>query len=305
MRKAFAKRIEELMDKDKRIVFLVCDMGPIIFDSIREKYPDRFLNLGLTESSAMSISAGLALEGKIPFIYTIATFVTEGCFEQVKVDVCYQQTNVKIIGIGAGLTYGISGPSHQTISDIAMLRALPNMTILVPADKFEAEAMTDVVLNHQGPVYMRIGFEGAPEVNNEKKQISVAGSTVLSEGDDATILTYGSLVYTALLAASSLRKKGCCVRVLNMYSLKPIDKRAILSAAEETKTIITLEDHNIYGGLGSIVSEIISESGLQLKFKRVGLNDKFCLDYGDFDFVLQKNELSVNHIQQTILKLLD
>jgi len=304
MRIAFVEKIKKLMDENVKICLLTCDMGIILFDSIREKHPKRFINLGLCEGNMMGVASGMALTGKIPFVYTIASFATQRCFEQIKVDVCYQQANVKIIGIGAGISYSISGSTHHTISEISMLRALPNMTIVSPADQIEAEVMTETVLHHKGPTYMRLGIEGGPRIHQEKINIDIGKSVTLQSGDDVTLLSYGSLVHSTLEAAKILSKKGISARVINIYSLKPVDKLAVLKAAHQTNVIVTVEDHNIFGGLGSIIAEILCEEGINVKFKRLGMPDTFCSEYGSYSFLLKKYGLSPDLISKQVLKLL-
>jgi transketolase len=281
MRNAFVKRCTELMERDERVFLVTADMGYFIFDDIRRRFGRRFINVGIAEANMIGVAAGLALSGKIPFVYTVTSFATSRVFEQLKVDVCYQKANVKIVGIGSGIAYGTSGPTHQAIMDIALMRALPGMTIFSPADARDAVAMTDAAYGLEGPVYLRLGKQNEPLVTPQDSVFSIGRGMILRDGRSAAVIATGSIVKQALQAAEELSHEGIDVRVISMGSLKPADRELILAAARETGVILTLEEHTIHGGLGSIVAEIIAENaGPMPVFRRLGLDDTFCCDYG-------------------------
>ena len=305
MRNAFVRTISELMEKDERVFLLTADMGYFIFDAIRQRFPKRFVNVGIAEANMVGVACGLALSGKIPFAYTVASFITCRAFDQIKIDLCYQQANVKLVGAGVGMAYGTSGPTHQEIADISLMRSLPGMTILSPADAVDAAAITWAAYRHHGPLYMRLENQGEPMVNKERSGFKIGKGVVLREGRDATIIAVGSIINNALKAHVELAKEGVSVKVINMHSLKPVDRELILKSAQETGVILTLEEHTILGGLGSIVAEVLAEDALtKVKFKRLGMEDTFCLEYGTSSCLHKHYRLDCAYIVKTIKKLL-
>ena len=306
MRNTFVKTLTELMENDERVFLVTADMGYFIFDAIRERFPGRFVNVGIAEANMVGIACGLALSGKIPFAYTVASFITCRAFDQIKIDICYQQANVKLVGVGAGMAYGTSGPTHQEIADIALMRSLPNMTILSPADAVDAAKITQAAYRHRGPVYIRLGDQIGPVVNQQKDKFKIGKAVVLKAGRDATIISTGSIINNALKARGELAKAGIKTRVINMHSLKPVDRNLIIRSADETGVILTLEEHNVFGGLGSIVAEVLAENAKhKVKFKRLGLADTFCLEYGTSDHLQRHYGLDPAYIVKTIKKLLN
>jgi len=279
MRNAYCRRLYKLMAEDERIFALTADIGFKNFDSIAADFPSRFINVGVAEANMTGIAAGLALSGKIPFIFTIAPFVTLRCMEQIRLDLCLQNLPVKIIGAGGGFVYGPQGTSHHAIEDIGMLRTLPNMTIICPADPLETEKAVQASLDLKGPCYIRIGRNGEPPVYQYDYDFILGKAVRLREGEDITLLTHGLSVANCLAAAELFKMEGLACRVLNLHTIKPLDEMAILAAAVETGGILTVEEHNIIGGLGSAVAEILAESGLAVNFRRLGLKDTFIETY--------------------------
>jgi transketolase len=259
------------------------DIGFAVFDKFRDAYPERFMNFGIAEANMMGASAGLALSGMRPFTYTIIPFLTMRAFEQIRVDVCLQNQPVKIIGVGGGLAYGNLGPTHHSIEDVAILRALPNMTVITPSDPGEAKRATVAAHQHDGPVYIRLGKNGEPKLY-EAQDFVIGRALTLRDGRDATIVSAGPILQVALAAADLLGKRGLACRVINMPTIKPLDAEAIEAAAEETDAILVLEEHSIIGGLGSAVAEVVAEQGTGVKFRRVGVRDQFCHAIGSQAF---------------------
>ena len=281
MRNAYLSALYDLAKSDKQIMVLVADIGAIVFDKFREDFPDQFINFGVAEANMISAAAGLASCGKIPFTYTITPFITMRTYEQIRNDVCLQKMNVKIVGVGAGLVYSTLGPTHHAIEDIAIMRVLPNMTIISPADPLEAKKTTIAAAEMKGPVYLRLGTSKEPDVYQQDYDFTIGQGVKLRDGKDATIIATGSIVYDALQAVKELEKEDISVRLINIHTIKPVDKEIILQAARETKAILTLEEHNIEGGFGSSVAEVIlEENDVPIKFKRLGVKDTFCSYYG-------------------------
>ncbi|MBC8499152.1 MAG: hypothetical protein H8D39_01295, partial [Candidatus Atribacteria bacterium] len=259
MRDSFVKTIYEVGKENNKVFLLVGDIGDYLLRDFRRDFPERFLNLGIAEANMMGVAAGLAMSGKIPFIYTITPFATARCYDQIRVDVCYQNSNVKIIGVGSGISYSIAGSTHHSLEDIAIMRALPNMIVISPADPLETQEAIRAVVKHKGPVYVRLTLATEP-LNYEKvNQYEIGKARLMRDGSDVGIIAAGELVGQALKAASQLESEGVSCRVINMHTIKPIDKEAIKKAVEENKAIITIEEHSIIGGLGSGVAEVIAE----------------------------------------------
>jgi transketolase len=281
MRDAYVATLYDLAETNKQVMALVADIGAVVFDKFRADFPGRFINFGVAESNIIAAAAGMASCGKIPFTYTIIPFLTMRTYEQIRDDICLQKANVKIVGVGAGLVYSTLGPTHHAIEDIAIMKALPNMTIISPADPLEARKATIKAAEIEGPVYLRLGTSGEPEVYRHDYDFTVGCGVKLKEGKDVTIIATGSIVHDALQAANELEKENISVRLINIHTIKPIDKEVILQAARETRAILTVEEHNIEGGFGSSVASVILEANdTPIKFKRLGVKDVFCSYYG-------------------------
>lgn len=281
MRDAYVATLYDLAETNKQVMALVADIGAVVFDKFRVDFPGRFINFGVAESNIIAAAAGMASCGKIPFTYTIIPFLTMRTYEQIRDDVCLQKANVKIVGVGAGLVYSTLGPTHHAIEDIAIMKALPNMTIISPADPLEARKATIKAAEIEGPVYLRLGTSGEPAVYRHDYDFTVGCGVKLKEGEDVTIIATGSIVHDALQAANELEKENISVRLINIHTIKPIDKEVILQAASETRAILTVEEHNIEGGFGSSVASVILEANdIPIKFKRLGVKDTFCSYYG-------------------------
>jgi transketolase len=265
----------ELAKRDERIFALTADTVGMPLAEFKQIFPERVLDVGVAEANMVGISAGLALCGKIPFAATIAVFASMRCYEQIRSDVCYQNLNVKIVGVGAGFKYGPLGATHHATEDIAIMRALPNMTIVVPADGRETRKATAALATHPGPAYLRLGRTGEPEVYRDDYEFQLGRAVTLRAGTDLSIIAAGLVLPNVLQAAEALHGRGIQARVVNMHTVKPIDKAAILSAARETGGIISVEEHSIIGGLGSAIAEILAEEHLAVPFRRIGLQDIF------------------------------
>lgn len=297
MRNAYIAALYDLAKGNKRLIALVADNGAIVYDKFRKDFPGQFLNCGISEANMISVASGLAACGRIPFAYTIASFITMRAFEQIRNDVCLQKMNVKLVGLGAGFVYSNLGPTHHATEDIALMRSLPGMTILSPADPMETRKATFAAAEINGPVYLRLATGNTPLIYKDDYAFKVGSAVTLREGNDITIISSGAIVYEVLKAAEELEKLNISVRLINTHTLKPIDKAAILKAAAETKAILTVEEHTVIGGLGSAVAQVIAENvKTAVKFKCLGLNDVFTSGYGSYDEMKEINGLSQAHI---------
>lgn len=274
-REAYGNALAAVGAKNKNIVVLDADLSKSTKTNVfKEQFPDRFFNVGIAEQNLISVGAGLAAAGKIPFVSSFAMFATGRAFEQIRNAVCYPKLNVKVCATHAGITVGEDGATHQSLEDIACMRVLPNMTVVVPADEAETTSVIEWAANYQGPVYVRLGRAGVDDTTPAGYQFVPGKSQTLVEGSDLTIIACGALVGPAVEGAKELAQAGISARVINMASIKPIDKDAIVKAAQETGAILTAEEHNVVGGLGSAVAEVVvQEAPVPMAF--VGVQDSF------------------------------
>ncbi|MCH7552768.1 MAG: hypothetical protein IIC82_02055 [Chloroflexi bacterium] len=304
MRDAFADELVDIAAADSRVVLLTGDIGFNVFDRFIEAFPDRFFNMGVAEANMMGVAAGLALSGKRPVVYTIIPFLTMRAYEQIRVDVCIQNLPVTIVGVGGGLAYGQLGPTHHATEDIAILRALPNMSILSPCDPKESHLATRAALEHPGPVYVRLGKNGEPPLHRRDYQFKIGVSVEMREGDDITIISTGAVTRIALAAADVLFWQGVRTCVINMHTIKPLDAEAVRRAAQRTRAMLTIEEHNIIGGLGSAVAETLAESAAGVPFKRIGVQDAFADGVGSQEFHLERQGITVEATVRQAMTLL-
>jgi transketolase len=298
MRSTFVNTLKELARKDKRIFLVTADMGFSVFESFREEFPDRFLNTGIAEQNTVGIAAGLAMSGKIVYVYSIIPFITMRCFEQIRLDLAYNNANVKLVGVGAGFTYGSMGSSHHAIEDISIMRSIPNMTVFCPGDPFETEELIKRSYELPGPVYIRLGKNGEPIIHKNRNKIEIGKPISITEGNDLILITTSNTLELAKSWVDEWSIEGINVNLVSLPTIKPVDQLEIRKLIDKNIPIITLEEHSIIGGLGSTISEIIAESGKGVKFKRMGINDMFSHYVGSAEFqrkklnILQKPEKS-------------
>lgn len=303
MRTAYINALSEFAAQDKNVIAMISDNGAIVYDDYRARFPEQYINSGIAESCMIAMAAGLASRGKIPFAYTIGAFLAYRALEFIRNDVCMQKQNVKIVGTGSGFAYPALGPTHHVTEDIPMLRALPNLLLLSPASPREVQKCVRAAYEHEGPVYLRLGTNREPEVYEGDYDFQIGRGVVLRDGTDVTLISTGSIVYDVLQVADELKKQLISVRVVNIHTLKPFDREIIIESAQKTKAILTIEEHSIYGGLGSIVAETIAEEGLGARFQRMGLRD-FANGYGTHDEVKAENGLGLEDIISTVRGML-
>ncbi|MEG0372052.1 MAG: transketolase family protein [Clostridium sp.] len=275
-REAYGKALAKLGHENKNIVVLDADLSKSTktADFLKE-HPDRFFNIGIAEGDLVVTAAGLSTCGKIPFASTFAMFAAGRAFEQIRNSICYPRLNVKIAATHSGLTVGEDGASHQAIEDISIMRSIPNMTVICPADDVETTAVIRAAAEYNGPVYIRLGRSAVPTINDESNyKYQIGKAVTLKEGTDVTIFATGIMVSMALDAAKSLESNGINAEVINIHTIKPIDTEAIIKSAKKTGAVVTCEEHSIVGGLGSAVCEVLSENQPVL-IKRIGVNDTF------------------------------
>ncbi len=302
-REAYGETLLELGKKRPEIVALDADLsGSTKTAKFAKAFPDRFFNMGVAEQDMIGTAAGLALAGKIPFASTFAIFETGRAWDQIRLTVCYSNTNVKLVASHGGITVGEDGASHQALEDIALMRALPNMTVIVPADAIETVSVINTVADHKGPVYVRLGRAKVPYVMPEDYKFRIGKAYVFHIGKDANIAAAGIMVDTALKAAETLKKEDIDTGVINMSTIKPLDEETLLSAAKSSKVIITAEEHSIIGGLGGAVCEFLSEN-YPVPVKRVGVRDVFGCS-GSPATLLEYHGLTAENIVATVKAVL-
>ena len=274
MRATFNKALLELAKKNNRIYLVLADIGYGEIEPFAKNFPDRYYNVGVAEQNMTGVACGVAMEGNIAVTYSIANFPTLRCLEQIRNDVCYHNANVKIVIIGGGTAYGPLGVSHHSTEDLAILRALPNLVVIAPSDCIEAEAAAKAMIEYNGPVYYRCGYKNEKDIHSGPIDFKIGKAIQVTEGNDAAVIYTGTIGYNAMLAVRELEMKGICCRLISMHTVKPIDRDIIVKAAKETGHMLTIEEHNINGGLGSAVAEVLADSGnLNLKFKRIAFPD--------------------------------
>jgi transketolase len=303
IRIGYGDHIAELGNKNKDLIVLEGDLADsTLSETFQIAHPDRHFQIGIAEQNMVGIAAGLALEGKIPIVNSFAAFIAMRACEQVRTSVAYPNLNVKFIVSHAGLSAGSAGPTHHTLEDIAIMRAIPNMTVIVPGDVKEMKQALDQAIELKGPVYIRMSAADISPTYKEEV-FRIGHATQLADGNDLTIITTGTLMNQGLEAVNILSQKhNVNARLLQFASVKPIDVEAIMHAVEDTRYILTIEEHNIIGGLGGAVSEIASEFG-NLRLKRLGINDHFS-GIGTPDYLLNEEGLNVENIIKEAISLI-
>ena len=307
MRRVCLNAVHELAQSDERVFFIGSDLGHGVLDDFRRDIPDRFFMEGVSEANVIGMSAGLALEGNIPFVNTIATFLTRRAFEQIAVDLCLHNANVRLIGNGGGVVYAAQGPTHMAVEDIAIMRALPNMTVLAPCDAHEMAELMPHTLDWQGPIYIRLARGGDRVVTEHAAPFAIGKARKLREGAEVLMVTTGIGAQRALDAAEDLEKDGVNATVLHMPTVKPFDVEALLEAAEDARVVVAIEEHIPSGGLSSLVAETLMEMNddFPRKFARMTLPDKFPDDYGSQQDLLDKFGLTFERTAATVRALLN
>lgn len=293
MRGSFSLAVEELAKTDSNLLVLTADLASLTgLSRFKEKFPSQFLNIGIAEQNMVGIGAGLAKEGMKVFLTTYSNFLSMRAYEQIRILLGYMGFNVKVVGTGSGLSMGMSGNTHYGIEDISLMRALPGMTVISPADGFETVKSVHEVMGYEKPVYIRLtGVMNTPIVYNEDYDFTIGRGVILRKGDDISIITTGTMVHESLMAAEQLAEQGTSASVINMHTIKPLDTSLIHDAVLHSKLIVTIEEHSVIGGLGGAVAEYVSGLIHHPPLIRIGLPDSF-QKVGDYSYLLKQNGLT-------------
>ncbi len=300
-RNGFGEGLVNSGKKNENVVALCADLTDSTRISFFQKeFPERYFEMGISEQNMASVAAGMAVAGKIPFISSYGVFSPGRNWDQIRVNVCYNNANVKIAGAHTGISVGPDGATHQALEDIAITRCLPNLIVMAPADYLETKKAVEAAAEHKGPVYIRFAREKDPVFTTEKTPFEIGKANLLKDGNDAAIVACGPLVYKALIAAKKLEEEGISVLVLNNHTIKPIDEDAILEAAKKTGAIVTVEEHQVNGGMGSAVCEVLSKNH-PVPVEMVGMQDSFG-ESGAPEELLEKYGMSVDGILEAVKK---
>lgn len=301
MRTAFIGRLEELAAVDDRICLVVGDLGYSVIESFAERFPDRYVNAGVAEQNMTGLAAGMAMTGMVVFTYSIGNFPTLRCLEQIRHDVCYHRANVKVVAVGGGLAYGSLGVSHHATEDLAIMRALPEMTVVAPGDPIEAGLATAAVAELDGPCYLRLGKAGEPVVHAETPEFALGQAIRIQDGTDLTLIATGTMLATARIVTDELGREGRSVRLVSMHTIKPLDNNEVLSAARDTGRVFTLEEHSVIGGLGGAVAEVMAEiEEPHAPLRRIGLQSGFTERAGSHQYLKSLHLLDPMGILRTV-----
>ena len=306
MRKTALDCVHKLSQIDERVVFVGSDLGPGVLDKMKTEFPDRFFMEGVSEQYIIGMAAGLAMEGFIPYVNTIATFLTRRCYEQVAVDLCMHDLPVRLIANGGGGVYAPLGPTHLAVEDIAIMRALPNMAVVAPCDADEMNRLMMSTLEWPHPIYIRLAKGGDRVVSAEQNGFELGKSIKMKTGVDGMFITTGVMTQLALETAEILKGDGVDVGVLHVHTIKPFDVSGVISAIENVKAVVTVEEHIVNGGLGSAVLESCSELRPELlpKISRIGIPDKFATEYGSQGSLLKHWGITADNLVAAMMKKL-
>ncbi|MBI3508846.1 MAG: transketolase [Chlamydiia bacterium] len=301
MRNAFADEIGQLAGSDSRIVLLSGDIGNRLFEPFKTKFSNRFFNCGVAEANMASVAAGMAMCGLRPITYTITPFNTTRCLEQIRDDICYHQVPVLIVGTGAGLSYASLGCTHHSCEDIAFLRTIPNMTVLCPADALELRALLRASLNWPGPMYMRIGKTGEPQIYSSVPEIAIGKGSWIQKGTEICILSTGNMLSVAMEASKLLKEPPA---IISMHTVKPLDTELLQDISHRFSLLVTLEEHSLMGGFGSAVAEWLVDQSITTPLLRIGTQDRFPHPIGSQKYIREQFGLTpqaiANRIEQKI-----
>lgn len=296
MRNAFADTLTQLAQEDPRLVLLSGDIGNKLFDHFKKVDPQRFYNCGVAEANMMGVAAGMALNGLRPVIYTITPFTTTRCFEQIRVDVCYHQAPVVIVGTGSGLSYAELGPTHHSLEDMAILRTLPGMCVLAPCDATELDLMLRAALQQDRPVYIRIGKKGEPAIHANRPPLRIGEAIVVQEGSEIALLSAGVVMPEVVKAAAMLKERGIFAEVVSFHSIKPLDAAYLRQAEQRFKLLVTIEEHGLIGGLGGAVAEWRAHYNATVPLLCLGTPDQFMHEIGSQKYAQRKYGLEAEQI---------
>jgi transketolase len=301
MRDAFSSSLYNLARQDKNITLIASDTGAICHNEFKLKLSAQYINIGIAEQNMVGVAAGFAMSKKTVFIYAIVPFATMRCYEQIRIVLCCMNLPVTIVGVGAGFDYSTLGPTHHGYEDIALMNLLPNMVVYSPSDSLMAGYMVKACYEQPGPKYVRLDRRGLPLVYKNIKQINIEkGFTVLKEGSDGYIIATGRMVLTALKAAKELSSSSLNLGVIDLFRIKPLNKAMIWQIVKSSKFIITLEEHFVNGGIGSILAQFLLENNARISFKAIGIDNVFCRKYGTREYLHRLNSIDKDSIVKSL-----
>lgn len=293
---AFFQQLEKVAEKDKNVFFITADHGAWALNSFKKKFDKQCMNIGISEQNMISFAAGMALNKKKIFVFTITPFATQRCLEQIKVDLCFPNLPVTIIGNGSSLTYSFHGTSHQAIEDIAMMRSLPNLSILNPCDNQSSRQAVDVAYKSKGPVYIKLDKGFFPDIYKKSFSIEGVNEFRFYKKNDFSIITTGNMIEVAKNISQKLLKKNLKSSIIDIFRIKPLDKKKLLNLIKKKKFLITIEEQHIDGGIGSQICELIADENLKIPIKRFGIKDKYALKYGSREWLRSYYEINSQKI---------
>ena len=303
MRDAFINTLTQLAENDKDIVLLTGDLGFGVFEDFEKRFPGQYYNVGIAEQNMMGLATGLSLEGKKVVAYSIGNFASFRCLEQIRNDACYHNANITVVASGGGFSYGSLGMSHHTTEDLAILRSIPNIVVVAPCTKKEAEEATKQLVNSEGVGYLRLDKTAAEEVYDDQP-FTIGKSRLFRDGSDITFIATGGILEEAIMAADVLESLELDIKILSIHTVKPLDKEEILKSARETGGLVIIEEHNKDGGLGSAIAEVcIDHSILPKKFMRIGLDNTFSSIVGSQHYLRNQYKIDHNAIVSSVKKL--
>jgi transketolase len=302
MRTSFIKTLYEIAAHDPRVTLIVGDLGFGVVTDFANRYPNQFINAGVSEQNMTGLAAGMAMAGRIVFTYSIANFPTLRCIEQIRNDICYHAANVKIVAVGGGYAYGSLGMTHHATEDLAILRSLPGMKVVAPGDPVETRLAVRALVEDPSPYYLRLGRAGEPSLHSDDVDFAIGRAITVREGSDATLISTGGMLENCLKAARRLEGEGLNTQVISMHTVKPLDHTAVIQAGMKTGVVFTVEEHSEVGGLGSAVADVLLQSGYSGVFRKIALPDRFCSVAGDYEYLRALGGLDVDSIANAVQK---
>lgn len=300
MQKAYINALYELIKQDRNVISCLSDSGTDYDELITREFPDQCINFGISENNKVAAASGLAACGKIPFVYTTNAFLAYRSYEFIRDDICLQNRNVKLVGMGCGLSWSTLGSTHHTTEDIAALKALPNLTIFSPASPLELEKVVKKAYEINGPIYIRMGMSNEKEIYEKDYFFETGRNIVIKDGKSATVFFTGSIISELLEAQEMLLKDGIDLRIINIHTIKPLDVENIKQECTTQNKIFSLEEHSVIGGIGSSIADVIATYGINAKLVKIGINDKFAEGYGTYSEIKKMNSLDAQSIYETI-----
>ncbi len=298
MQKAYVNALYELISKDKNVISCLSDSGTDYDELIAREFPDQCINFGISENNKVAAASGLAACGKIPFVYTTNAFLSYRSYEFIRDDICMQNRNVKLVGMGSGLSWSTLGPTHHATEDIAVLKSIPNLTILSPASPLELKQCVQKAYDIKGPVYIRMGMSNEKEIYEEDYNFEFGKNVIIQEGKDATVFVTGSIIAEVIEAGKILQGNNISIKIINIPTIKPLDIEGIKQECKKQNKIFSVEEHNVIGGIGTSIADVVAANHLSVNLKKIGLNDTFAYGYGTYEQIKEMNDLDSKHICQ-------